>query len=134
MSKHKQEPKGFDKSKKKAKELLDNPSRIAELLSRAGKILGKSPGNLQGFMSEIRALLRLVHAYAKGEYTDLSKKALVLIVAGLVYLVNPLDLVPDVLLGIGFLDDATVIGFVLLKTRSEIQRFLDWEKAHSKSS
>ena len=132
MSGENQEPKGFYKSKDKAKEALNNPSRLSDILGRAGRILGKSPSNLQGFFSEIKALIRLVKAYSTGAYTDLSKTALILIVAGLIYLVNPLDLVPDFLIGVGFLDDATVIGFVLLKTRSEIQRFLDWELTQSK--
>lgn len=122
-----QEPKGFGKSKSQAKDMLNDTGKVKNVLNKANKILSKNPGNLKGFVNDIKALLRLTKAYINGEYREISVTSVVLIVAGLIYLVNPLDVVPDFLLGIGFLDDATVLGFVLLKTKNEIQKYLDWE-------
>ena len=122
-----QEPNGFDRSRKKAEDMVNNPEGIKGLLAKALSILQKNPGNLKGFIQDIGNLIRLIRAYFNGTYTEISPTALVMIIAGLIYLVNPFDVVPDFLLGIGFLDDATVLGFVILKTKNEIQRFVDWE-------
>ncbi len=48
---------------------------------------------------------------------------LVLCTGALVYLVNPLDAVPDIVPAVGLLDDATVIGFVLASIKQDIQNF-----------
>lgn len=69
----------------------------------------------------------MVRAYVKGEYRDLSAETLVLIVAALLYLVSPLDLIPDMLPG-GFVDDAAVIAFVISMVRDELEGFRRWEE------
>ena len=107
--------------------MLNDKSRIGNIINKALNILKRNPGNLRGFIEEIKTLIRLVRAYLNGSYSQISQTSIVLILAGLIYLVNPLDVVPDFLLGVGFLDDATVLGFVILRTKSEIQKFLDWE-------
>ena len=43
--------------------------------------------------------------------------------AAVVYFVNPLDLVPDFLPLLGFVDDAAVIGFVVESLREEMRRY-----------
>jgi uncharacterized membrane protein YkvA (DUF1232 family) len=58
----------------------------------------------------------------------MSMKNFALAGLGLLYLVSPLDLLPDFLPG-GFADDAAVIGFVVKKLRSELVAFEAWEKS-----
>ena len=53
-----------------------------------------------------------------------------LIVAGIIYVVNPFDFFPDAIPGLGFLDDAAVIVFVLKIVRDELDEFLEWETAN----
>jgi uncharacterized membrane protein YkvA (DUF1232 family) len=43
------------------------------------------------------------------------------LLAALVYFVSPFDLVPDVILALGFLDDATVLAAALAAVRSSIR-------------
>ena len=50
-------------------------------------------------------------------------------VAGILYFVTPLDLVPDAIPGAGFLDDITVLGFVIARLEGELARFTTWERA-----
>jgi uncharacterized membrane protein YkvA (DUF1232 family) len=45
----------------------------------------------------------------------------------------PVDLIPDFLLGFGFIDDAALIGWILGSVKSDIERFIDWETANSSS-
>jgi uncharacterized membrane protein YkvA (DUF1232 family) len=75
----------------------------------------------------LQTMLRLVRAYERGEYRQLSNDALMWIVAGLNYLVDPFDLIPDKAPFLGFVDDATVIEFVAAKTRQTLDDFMTWE-------
>ena len=75
----------------------------------------------------LQTMLRLVRAYERGEYQQLSNDALMWIVAGLNYLVDPFDLIPDKTPFLGFVDDATVIEFVAAKTRQTLDDFMTWE-------
>jgi uncharacterized membrane protein YkvA (DUF1232 family) len=72
-------------------------------------------------------MLRLVRVYERGEYQQVSNDALMWIVAGLNYLVDPFDLIPDKIPFLGFVDDATVVEFVADKTRQTLDDFMIWE-------
>jgi len=75
----------------------------------------------------VQTMLLLVRAYERGEYQQVSNDALMWIVAGLNYLVDPFDLIPDKTPFLGFVDDATVIEFVADKTRKTLDDFMTWE-------
>lgn len=77
----------------------------------------------------IQTMLRLVRAYERGEYQQISNDALMWIVAGLNYLVDPFDLIPDKTPFLGFVDDATVVEFVADKARQALDDFMIWETA-----
>jgi uncharacterized membrane protein YkvA (DUF1232 family) len=75
----------------------------------------------------LQTMLRLVRAYERGEYRHVSNDALMWIVAGLNYLVDPFDLIPDKTPFLGFVDDATVVEFVADKSRQALDEFMIWE-------
>ena len=75
----------------------------------------------------LQAMLRLIRAYARGEYRNIAKDALLTIVAAIGYLVDPFDLIPDEIPFLGFVDDATVIGSAVSRTRDTLDEFMLWE-------
>ena len=75
----------------------------------------------------LQTMLRLVRAYERGEYRQISNDDLTWIVAALNYLVDPLDLIPDKTPFLGYVDDATVVGFIADKTRQTLDDFMIWE-------
>jgi len=77
--------------------------------------------------ADVQTMLRLVRVYERGEYQQVSNDALMWIVAGLNYLVDPFDLIPDKIPFLGFVDDATVVEFVADKTRQTLDDFMIWE-------
>jgi uncharacterized membrane protein YkvA (DUF1232 family) len=113
----------------KAEGLVRNPREILGVLSAAERGLDQIPaGPFSPMVGDAKTLLRLLRAYAGGEYRQVSGKNIALAVAGMLYLASPLDLIPDMLPG-GFADDAAVIGFVLKKIRTELVAFEAWERA-----
>jgi len=108
-------------------ERLLSRGRLPALLfavARKGPRLGQ-------LKEDVRLLQALCVAWWRGEYRDISPKALVTIVAGLLYFVSPLDAIPDWLLGVGFLDDIAVLGWVLKTVSDELDAFRAWRQRQS---
>ena len=84
-------------------------------------------GPFAAVIDDLRALIRLVVAYARGHYRQIPADALIIIIGGLIYVVSPVDLIPDAIPGVGFLDDATVIAWVIKTVRDELHLFREWE-------
>lgn len=84
--------------------------------------------------ADIGRLTRLVGAWARREYTRVPWRTVAMAIGALVYFVNPLDAVPDFLLGIGFVDDASVLAMVVASLRRDLERFAAWEKAEGRDS
>ena len=80
---------------------------------------------------QIKRLGRLVRAYANGSYREISVGNIVMVVAAILYFVTPLDLVPDAIPGAGFVDDATLLVFVLARLDAELAQFAAWERRDS---
>lgn len=123
--------KHFSEARTRAERVLRDPEATEKLLGAAEKRTeGKRAGKLAKVAGELKAMLRLVKAYATGDYRAISWESLVLIVAGLVYLVSPVDVIPDVL-PFGLADDATVILFVASMVHEELEAFVEWEEVHT---
>lgn len=65
--------------------------------------------------------VRLVIQYLRDK--DVSSVKKLLIVGSLLYLVSPVDIVPDYIIGLGILDDITVLSFIWLALRSELDDY-----------
>jgi len=107
--------------------------RAASLLDDAMRKAEQHEGRLKRIWGDLQALLRLLSAWLKGAYRDVPWKTMVLVLAELIYFVNPLDMIPDALLGIGYLDDATVLAWVIRSVKRDMDRFLEWEKAQAET-
>ena len=76
------------------------------------------------------ALPRLVRATARGDYHGTSPSRLLLMMAAAGYIVSPVDLVPEGLLGVvGLADDAMVLSWLATRVVEETEKFLEWERA-----
>jgi uncharacterized membrane protein YkvA (DUF1232 family) len=112
----------------RAEQIVRNPRELLRLLTLAEQRLDRvEVGPLTPIKRDLQTLLRMLRASGEGRYRQLSKKNLVLAGLGVLYLVSPLDVIPDFLPG-GFTDDAAVIGFVLRKVRGELAAFQAWEQ------
>lgn len=105
---------------------------LAERLLSRGRLpallfaVARKGPRLSQLRDDVRLLQSLCLAWWRGEYRAISPKALITVVAGLLYFVSPLDAIPDWLLGVGFLDDIAVLGWVLKTVADELARFKAW--------
>lgn len=123
--------------REQAERLLKHPDEARALLQEAASRLQEAiapGGQMTALRDEVSTLIRMVAAYMHRSYTDLPWQTLVAGVAALVYLVMPLDALPDFIPLGGFLDDAAVLGFVIKSIRDDIRRFRWWEEANQPRS
>ena len=75
----------------------------------------------------LQTMLRLIRAYYRGDYRVVPETTLVVIIAAIIYVVSPLDVIPDAIPAIGFLDDATILTLALQRTKQDLDDFMIWE-------
>lgn len=79
--------------------------------------------------ARLRAIPRLVRAVRSGEYTGMSSARLAMLLAGVGYVVSPVDFVPEgLLLAVGLVDDVLVIGWIVATLVRETGDFIAWEQ------
>ena len=109
----------------RAKRIVSDPERM-EKLARESFSLLKGEGKLAEVQREGLLLWKMAKDTITGRYRGLKKRNLFLIVAGLMYLVNPMDLLPDFLFAVGFADDVAVLMYVFKKLDDEIKAYEAW--------
>ncbi|MFC6884210.1 MULTISPECIES: YkvA family protein [Actinomadura] len=81
-----------------------------------------------GMWARVRAVPRMLKSVLKGDYKGMSFGTLGLLALGLVYIVSPIDAIPDVLPIVGIVDDTGValwLAAMLVKAAGD---FVAWER------
>ncbi|MGX8705636.1 MAG: YkvA family protein [bacterium] len=114
----------------KAEQTLQHPDLIEKLLRDAEAKLAVIP-KIGEHLSNIPLLLSLIRSYNRKEYTQIPLKSVAAIVAAIAYLVNPKDVIPDFIPGIGHIDDKAILDFCHKMVRSDLDAYRDWRQKHS---
>ena len=123
----------FKLARTSAKGVLRRRMRLFRLLRDAYRKLARNEDALTRVRGDLLHLLRMARAWARKEYRAVPWRTMLYVVAAIIYFVNPVDLIPDALVGLGFLDDAAVISAVVRALQSDIQKYLSWEAAAAAS-
>jgi serine/threonine protein kinase len=118
----------FTRALTDAKACARDPESLRALLDKAARKAAAVPRKpFKENWAYLQTMLRLIRAYYRGEYRQVSDDALLWIIAALKYLVDPFDLIPDKTPFLGFTDDASVVELVKDKTRRTLHDFMKWE-------
>ncbi len=127
-----QENKFFERAKSRASNILGDKQKLNEVLNASKARLSEvnlENSKLSKLGHNLRLFLRMIQAFAKGEYTDVPWKSMVAIVAGVIYFLMPIDLIPDFIPFTGFIDDFTVIMLISNAFNQDIEQFEIWDSA-----
>jgi uncharacterized membrane protein YkvA (DUF1232 family) len=120
----------FSEAVKSATGYVGDPERLRSLVSEAAKKASSMPRDaFKETWAYFQTMLRLVRAYYRGEYLEVPATTLVIIIAAIIYVVNPFDMIPDWVPALGLLDDAFVLGLAVRRTRNALDDFMLWETA-----
>lgn len=119
--------KGYDK----AKELLKDTDKVEVFLQKLEKKLKVIPKVGETF-AIVPTMISLIRNYIKKEYTEIPIGTIIAILSALIYIFSPVDFVPDVIPGAGYIDDALVIGACLKLVSSDVKDYEKWRKENNK--
>lgn len=105
-------------NKDDVRKVIEKESKILDILRRV-PILGP-------IVDDVECLLKMLKDYWSGKYTEVPYYIIASIVAALLYLLSPIDAIPDFIPGIGFVDDVAVLVLCLKLARNEISRYKRW--------
>lgn len=120
----------FKKATGRAGRYASNSSKLFNLARQVMTKVqqGGVKEGMAGALGQVQLLVRLVRAYASGEYRKLPWKSLVSIVGVLIYFVSPLDFIPDFLPIVGMADDLALILWLFKTLGDDLDAFSQWEK------
>jgi uncharacterized membrane protein YkvA (DUF1232 family) len=88
---------------------------------------GSRPGT-PGIGARLRSVPRLVAATFVGRYRGTTRARLLAMALAVLYVVSPVDLLPELFLPlVGLIDDAVVVAWLAGSVLLETERFLAWE-------
>jgi uncharacterized membrane protein YkvA (DUF1232 family) len=79
------------------------------------------------FIEKVYTFVRMMRSVIQGEYRELPWKSIILIVAGLIYFVSPVDLIPDFIPLSGLVDDVSIILWIFSSLQDDIAQYSEWE-------
>ena len=113
-----------------AQDILQNPDKwtkvkksISDFLHKADKIPA-----IGSVIDDLVSMVEMVDAYIHQEYKDVPVTSIVSAIAAILYVLSPIDLIPDIVPIVGYIDDAAVVLLVLkLGVGNDLKKFKNWQ-------
>ena len=114
----------------KASKCIKTPGALTKLALSAGIYIKKN--GLHSVKDHLTLMGDYIREVAAGRYKGYSKGNLTLIVAAVLYVVSPLDIIPDFLIVAGLIDDAAIIAWAFNEMNKELTKYQESIKKEEK--
>ena len=106
---------GFDSyTQDDADKVMNNSDRIEKIVSN---------GTLSKFLKDVKIYFRMLSDVFSRRYTRVPRGTVAAIVGSLLYVLSPVDLIPDMIPVIGYLDDAAVLALCLKFVKHDVDEY-----------
>ena len=82
-------------------------------------------------LEDFRLLGALIKDYWKGEYRDVSLGSIAVFVLAIVYVLSPIDILPDFIPFLGRIDDTFILLFCIYLLEKDLHKYQNWKKDRS---
>lgn len=108
------------------KETLGREDEIKKLFKRV-KVLAK-------YCNDLCEIFELLRDRVAGVYRETPWTTIAALTGALIYVLSPIDLILDFIPGIGFLDDAIVIGLAIRLALPDLEKYRAWKAARKEKA
>lgn len=113
----------------RAEGIVNNPKRILNLTKSAFRKIKQYDGASQmttNVSAGFYLFVDMLKHWANGSYKGFENHKILYIIGALLYLVSPLDIIPDAVPVLGFLDDLSILAWLYATMREEINQYVAW--------
>lgn len=121
----------LEKGYESAKKLLDDYDKTERFLQRLEKKLTKIPV-VGDKLSNVPIMISLIRSYVKKEYIDIPIGSVIAIISALIYVLSPIDIIPDIVPGAGYADDVAIIAICWKLVESDVDEYKLWRVNNGK--
>lgn len=114
-----------DSKKNQAEYITKDKDAFEKFLVNIETTLKKIPA-VGAILSDIPLLVSLIKSYVSGEYKEVPYNLIVAAIATLLYVISPVDIIPDIIPGVGFLDDAAAVAFCVKMLHDDLENYKMW--------
>lgn len=104
---------------------------ILKVLRRSRSLSRLINGPIGEMGEEARQLLGMVKSYASGTYRQVPRATVLAAAFALLYVLNPFDLMPDFIPGIGYIDDMSMLALVIGSIRRDVEAYARWRRSRA---
>lgn len=113
-----------------AEKILADKSKIGEIIEKVKKLIQKirNVPVIGSVLDEVLTMIEMLGDYASGEYKEIPKRVLISIIAALLYMLCPFNLIPNCIPIIGYIDDVAIIKYILyFGAGKELEKYQCWK-------
>ena len=106
--------------------VLGKEDEIKKLFKRV-KVLAR-------YLNDLCEIFELLRDRVTGRYKEIPWRTIAALTGALIYALSPIDLLLDFIPGIGFLDDAIVIGLAVKLAQPDLEKYREWKVASNEKA
>jgi len=103
---------------------------VVEVQAKEAKVIELFQGirNLKQYWDYICLIFPLLKDWTSHRYTKIPWSVIASLTGAIVYVLNPFDLIPDIVPVAGYSDDATLFGLVIAFAKDYLEEYKIWKK------
>lgn len=113
------------------------PQDVRTLIDQAEQIRHRIVIDAEGrptFRQQVEMALDLLADHIAGEIPHVPYRTIALLTAGLIYYIEPVDVIPDFVPGIGTVDDRLFMAFAFYEGADGIARYRAWKELQAEDA
>ncbi len=108
---------------------------VGEMVEKEGKLKGffRHISVLQKYWKDVCEVFSLLKDWMAGRYPVIPWTVVATLVGALLYVLSPLDLIPDFIPVVGFTDDAGVFAVALSFAGADLAKYREWKRQRAET-
>lgn len=86
---------------------------------------------LKAFADDVKIFFSMLKDFFTKKYTDVPVGTIMSLAGTLLYIFLPIDIIPDFIPGIGFIDDAAMIALCIRMAKLDLEKYRAWKESQA---